>query len=75
MRRVHSGDGEIDRVISINKLGMEKIYVQDKSWQSTVGRSELQAFYGILVGQKAKRGLFITTSGFTAQGIDFGRSG
>jgi hypothetical protein len=42
--------------------------------ESAVGRSELQAFYGALVGQMAKRGVFITTSGFTAQGIDFARS-
>ncbi|WP_223504018.1 restriction endonuclease [Pseudomonas sp. GL-RE-29] len=69
-----SGDGGIDGVISLDKLGLEKIYVQAKRWQSTVGRPELQAFYGALAGQKAKRGVFITTSGFTAQAIDFARS-
>lgn len=51
-----------------------KVYVQAKRWQGTVGRPELQAFYGALAGQKAKRGVFITTSGFTAQAIDFSRS-
>lgn len=35
---------------------------------------ELQAFYGALAGQKAKRGVFITTSGFTAHAIDFAKS-
>ncbi len=40
----------------------------------TIGRPELKAFYGALAGQKAKRGIFITTSGFTAQAIDFSRS-
>ena len=69
-----SGDGGIDGVISLDKLGLEKVYVQAKRWQGTVGRPELQAFYGALAGQKAKRGVFITTSGFTAQGIDFARS-
>ncbi len=69
-----SGDGGIDGVISLDKLGLEKIYVQAKRWQGTVGRPELQAFYGALAGQKAKRGVFITTSGFTAQAIDFSRS-
>jgi len=68
------GDGGIDGVISLDKLGLEKVYVQAKRWQSTVGRPELQAFYGALAGQKAKRGVFITTSGFTAQAIDFAHS-
>lgn len=69
-----SGDGGIDGVISLDKLGLEKVYVQAKRWQGTVGRPELQAFYGALAGQKAKRGVFITTSGYTAQAIDFSRS-
>ncbi len=69
-----SGDAGIDGVISLDKLGLEKVYVQAKRWQGTVGRPELQAFYGALAGQKAKRGVFITTSGFTAQAIDFARS-
>ncbi|KAA0892555.1 restriction endonuclease [Pusillimonas sp. ANT_WB101] len=69
-----SGDGGIDGVISLDKLGLEKVYVQAKRWQGTVGRPDLQAFYGALAGQKAKRGVFITTSGFSAQAIDFGKS-
>jgi restriction system protein len=69
-----SGDGGIDGIISLDALGLEKIYVQAKRWQSTVGRPDLQAFFGALAGQKAKRGIFITTSGFTAQAVDFARS-
>lgn len=69
-----SGDGGIDGIISLDKLGLEKVYVQAKRWQNTVGSPELQAFYGALAGQKAKRGVFITTSGFTAKAIDFARS-
>ena len=48
--------------------------MQAKRWQNTVGRPELQAFYGALAGQKAKRGVFITTSGFTANAIEFAKS-
>ena len=66
-----SGDGGIDGIISLDKLGLEKVYVQAKRWQNTVGRPELQAFYGALAGQKARRGVFITTSGFTSQARDF----
>lgn len=69
-----SGDAGIDGVISLDKLGLEKVYVQAKRWQGTVGRPELQAFYGALAGQKAKRGVFITTSTFTTQALDFAKS-
>lgn len=61
-------------MISLDRLGLEKVYVQAKRWQSNVGRPELQAFYGALAGQKAKKGVFITTSGFTAQALDFAKS-
>lgn len=44
------GDGGIDGVISFDKFGLEKVYVQVKRWQNIVGRLELQVFYGVLVG-------------------------
>ena len=69
-----SGDGGIDGIISLDRLGLEKVYVQAKRWQSSVGRPELQAFYGALAGQKARKGVFITTSSFTAQALEFARS-
>lgn len=69
-----TGDAGIDGIISLDKLGLERVYVQAKRWQTTVGRPELQAFYGALAGQKAKRGIFITTSGYTAHAIDFAKS-
>ncbi|XXR68294.1 restriction endonuclease [Sorangium sp. So ce388] len=69
-----AGDGGIDGVISLDKLGLEKVYVQAKRWQQTVGRPEVQAFYGALAGQRANKGVFITTSSFTAQATDFARS-
>jgi len=69
-----SGDAGIDGIISLDKLGLEKVYVQAKRWQSTVGRPDLQAFYGALAGQKAKKGVFITTSAYTAQALEFARS-
>jgi restriction system protein len=69
-----AGDGGIDGVISLDRLGFEKVYVQAKRWQQTVGRPEVQGFYGALAGQRATKGVFITTSAFTAQAIDFARS-
>lgn len=69
-----SGDGGIDGVISLDKLGLEKVYVQAKRWQQTVGRPEVQAFYGALAGQRANKGVFITTSSYTSQAAEFARS-
>lgn len=69
-----TGDGGIDGVISLDKLGLEKVYVQAKRWQGSVGRPEVQAFYGALAGQRADKGVLITTSHFTAQAIEFARS-
>lgn len=66
-----SGDGGIDGIISLDKLGLEKVYVQAKRWQNTVGRPELQAFVGALAEKKIRRGVFITTSGFTAHAHDY----
>ena len=69
-----SGDSGIDGVIALDRLGLEKVYVQAKRWQNNVGRPELQAFYGALAGQKARKGVFITTSEFTAHALDFAKS-
>jgi restriction system protein len=69
-----SGDGGIDGIISLDRLGLEKVYVQAKRWQNAVGRPEVQAFYGALAGQRAGKGVFITTSSFTPQANDFAES-
>ncbi|MEN1929399.1 restriction endonuclease [Luteimonas sp. MJ250] len=69
-----SGDGGIDGVISLDRLGLEKVYVQAKRWQSVVGRPEIQGFYGALAGQRANKGVFLTTSSFSAQAVEFARS-
>lgn len=69
-----SHDGGIDGVISLDRLGLEKVYVQAKRWQATVGRPEIQAFYGALAGQRARKGVFITTSDFSQQAVEFARS-
>ena len=74
LRVGRSGDGGIDGVISLDRLGLEKVYVQAKRWQSAVGRPDVQAFYGALAGQRANRGVFITTSTFTQQAVEFAGS-
>jgi len=44
---------------------------QAKRWDSTVGRPEIQKFAGALQGHRAKKGVFITTSDFSAEAVDF----
>ena len=62
-----SGDGGIDGIIKEDKLGLDAIYIQAKRWENTVGRPEIQKFVGALTGQRAKKGLFITTANFSAE--------
>lgn len=66
-----SSDGGIDGIISLDRLGLEKVYVQAKRWQGNVGRPELQSFSGALVGRRAKKGVFITTSSYTREAREF----
>ena len=70
------GDAGIDGIISLDRLGLEKVYVQAKRWKdsNTVGRPDVQAFYGALAGQRANKGVFITTSSFASPAIEFARS-
>lgn len=69
-----SGDGGIDGIISLDRLGLEKVFIQAKRWQSSVGREVVQAFYGALAGQRANKGVLITTSTFTPHAIEFAKS-
>jgi restriction system protein len=64
-----SGDEGIDGIIKEDKLGLDVIYIQAKRWEGIVGRPELQKFVGALAGQRAKKGVFITTSDFTKEAI------
>lgn len=67
------GDEGIDGIIKEDRLGLESIYVQAKRWQGTVGRPEIQRFAGALQGQRARKGIFITTSTFTADAVSYAR--
>jgi restriction system protein len=67
-----SGDRGIDGVIKQDKLGLDAVYLQAKCWSNTtVGRPEIQQFAGALQGQRANKGVFITTSTFTAEAKEF----
>ena len=70
-----SGDEGIDGIISEDKLGLDKIYLQAKRWKNgSVGRPDVQAFVGALSAQRAIKGVFITTASFTREARDFAES-
>jgi restriction system protein len=66
-----SGDGGIDGIIKEDKLGLDVIYIQAKRWEGVVGSKEIRNFVGSLVGQKANKGVFITTSNFTKDALEY----
>lgn len=68
-----SGDEGIDGTIKEDKLGLDIIYIQAKRWKhgNVVGRPELQKFVGALAGQGAKKGIFITTSTFSKEAVEY----
>nr|MBA3543612.1 restriction endonuclease [Chthoniobacterales bacterium] len=66
-----SGDEGIDGIIKEDRLGLDIIYIQAKRWENTVGRPEIQKFAGALQGQRARKGIFITTSDFSSEAHDY----
>lgn len=66
-----SGDGGIDGIIKEDRLGLDVVYVQAKRWEGNVGRPVVQAFAGSLEGQRARKGVLITTSAFSAEAVDY----
>jgi restriction system protein len=66
-----SGDGGIDGIIDEDRLGLDVIYLQAKRWEATVGRPEIQKFAGALQGHRARKGVFITTSSFSREALEY----
>lgn len=66
-----SGDGGIDGIIKEDKLGLDVVYIQAKRWEGSVGRPIVQGFAGSLEGLRARKGVFITTSRFTEDALEY----
>ncbi|ADG06444.1 restriction endonuclease [Kyrpidia tusciae] len=66
-----SGDDGIDGMINEDRLGLDVIYLQAKRWEGTVGRPIVQAFAGSLEGQRARKGILITTSRFSQDAKEY----
>lgn len=68
-----NNDEGIDGIIKEDRLGLDIIYIQAKRWEAVVGRPEIQKFAGALQGQRARKGIFITTSAFSKEAADYVR--
>ncbi len=66
-----TGDDGIDGIIKEDKLGLDTVCIQAKKWQNTVGRPEIKAFVGSLAGNRARKGVFITTSRFSKEAQEY----
>lgn len=66
-----SGDAGIDGMIKEDRLGLDVVYIQAKRWKDTVGRPVVQTFAGSLEGQRASKGVLITTSSFSEAAQDY----
>lgn len=66
------GDGGVDGAIKEDTLGLDTVYVQAKKWapDRTVGDREIRDFIGALQLQRARKGVFFTTSEFTKSARD-----
>jgi restriction system protein len=66
-----SGDNGIDGVIDQDPLGVDQIYIQAKRYAegNNIGAGDIRDFFGALNLKKAQKGIFITTSNFTASAV------
>jgi restriction system protein len=64
-------DKGIDAIINEDRLGLDTIYLQAKRWSDTVGRPEIHKFVGALHGMRARKGVFLTTSTFSREAIEY----
>ena len=70
-----SGDEGVDGLIKEDILGLDKVYLQAKRWTTgTISRPEIQKFVGALQGKGANKGIFITTSTFTKDALEYANS-
>lgn len=65
-----AGDGGIDGIISLDKLGLEKVYIQAKRWKDQVGSPVIQGFVGALQLQGASKGVLITSGSFSKPALE-----
>jgi len=63
----------VEGLIRQDPLGLDVVYIHAKRYAADrmVRRPDVQAFAGALQGAQASRGIFIATTGFSPDAIDF----
>lgn len=68
----YSNDGGVDLVAIYNQpIFAGKYIIQCKNWTSPVGQPEVRDLYGVVMDQRANKGILITPSDYTQQAYDF----
>lgn len=67
-------DGGVDGVVNQDHLGLDRIYIQAKRWEGSVGRPVIQGFVGALAGVGASKGVIMTTSTFAQPALEFAKN-
>jgi restriction system protein len=66
-----SGDGGIDGVLFLDRLGLERVHVQAKRWQGSVGQGVVRDFAGAMDVRGATKGVIVTTGTFTRSAAEY----
>lgn len=68
-----SGDFGIDGIVHLDKLGLDKIYLQAKRYkpENKINSRQIQEFFGALKGRHATKGVFLTTSSYQESAIQY----
>lgn len=70
----YSNDGGIDLVATYEKPIFSGTYIiQCKNWSSPVGQPEVRDLYGVVMDQRANKGILITPSDYTQQAYNFAK--
>ena len=65
-----SGDNGVDGVIDQDPLGVDQIQAKRYASENVVGSGDIRDFFGALSIHKATKGIFVTTSKFSAAAKD-----
>ena len=70
----YSNDGGVDLVATFNQpIFSGKYIIQCKNWTGPVGQPEVRDLYGVVMDQRANKGILITPSDYTQQAYDFAK--
>lgn len=68
----YSNDGGVDLIATYTQpIFSGKYIIQCKNWTGPVGQPEVRDLYGVVMDQRANKGILITPSDYTQQAYDF----